>query len=180
MAQPLRAFLSTGPGLKPIMSVKMHLDDPVRATYIPGPIVHHHAAQDSAASSLLTQSTDTCATRIRAPDHPHDNRRVYAGGGLGSLQSRIRQRSCGAFPFLRCTKQHAAGSPHDGVAATVESRGQRLAPPPSIVSQYWQQFLSRSRMFFLDSARVWCGILLYSSSRITLGIATRIRAACNI
>src|SRR6201996_1245012 len=45
--------------------------------------------------------------------------------------------------------------------------------------QYWHEFRSRKRMFLRLNARVWCGILRYSSNRITLGIATRIRAACS-
>src|SRR5579863_9922344 len=44
--------------------------------------------------------------------------------------------------------------------------------------QYWQVLRSRSRMFLRESARVWCGMRRYSSSRITEGTRIESRAAC--
>ncbi len=92
-------------------------------------------------------------------------------------------RAASDSPCGGCSRDNMRrGSPTSKARhATAELRGPASTPPAvKTMLQYWHAFRSRSRIFFLLSARVWCGIRRYSSSRITLGIATRIRAACRI
>src|ERR1017187_314512 len=103
--------------------------------------------------------------------------------GRGSRCSFMSVSSCSSeLPFLRLHSwQHATRFSH--VDNPPRDRGTTWSsvssPAVSTTPQYWHALRSHSKMFLRESARVWCGILRYSSSRITLGIATVNRAACS-